>query len=225
MEPNQIRPFLKRAALTDARILPHDLEEALATTALWAVALAEIPYEFAVNAIAEHYAKSPFQVRPSDITDLWRRHSAGTLAPYVDPLPAADPDDPIAWAAELRAGRAAVAAGLPAPTVRQAIGPGGNEIGILAFQEEDLTAMRMQGDLKRMWAGANKQAHAENDRRKRLVLAHEDLAARLEQPPINMKPDCWSGYVPMEQGGNGLNNSQTRRALAALVAEAERRAA
>lgn len=225
MEPNLIRPFLRRAAATDPRILPGDEEEAFAATALWAVALADVPFEFAVNAIAEHSARSPYQVRPSDITDLWRRHSASALAPYVDPLPAADPDDPAAYAAELRAGRAAAATAGEAPTVRQALGPGRYEIAATSYEEEDLAAMRMEGDLKRMWAGVGKQALDENDRRRLLVLAHDDLAAKLGEAPINIKPECWSGFVPMERGVNGLNRSPVRRALAALVAEAERRAA
>lgn len=224
MEPTEIGPFLKRATAVDPRLLPGDADEAIAATALWAVALADVPYEFAVNALAEHGGNSPYQVRPSDITAMWKRHSAAQLGPYVDPLPKADPDDPQAYAAELRAGRVAAATS-PVGTIRQALGPGKHELAALTYEEEDLNAMRQQGDLKRMWNGVGKQARDENDRRKHLVLAHDDLTAKLAEPPINIKPECWSGFVPMERGVNGLNRSPVRRALAALVAEAERRAA
>jgi len=223
MIPAEIGPFLKRVAVTDPRILPGDEDEAFAATALWAVALRDVDFAFALNAVAAHYSRSPFLVKPSDIADLWRIHVKNSVSHYVDPAP--DTDDPHEYIAQIAAGRRAVQHGAPVPTIRAAIGPGAPEIAALAYQEEDLSAMRMEGDLKRMWEGVGKQAKADNDRRKRLVLAHEDLAQKLGEAPINIRPDAWSGFVPMEHGAAGFNNSPIRRALAELVAEAERRAA
>lgn len=226
MTPDQIGPFLRRVAVTDPRILPTDEEEAFAATALWAVALIDVDYGFALNAVAQHYGKSPFLVKPSDVVERWRAQARDKAERHIDPLPAADPDDPVAYAAELRASRQAAAAGTgPQQSARAALGPGRYEIAANSYQEDDLSAMRMEGDLKRMWSGSGERGKAEMARCKALVLAHEDLAARLAQPPINIRPDAWTGFIPMEQGGNGLNRSPVRRALAEILAEAERRAA
>lgn len=225
MTPDQIGPFLKQIALTDPRILPNDQDEALATIALWAVTLADVDPQFALNAVAQHAAQSPYLIKPSDIAAQWRTHVRDRAARHVDPVPAADPDDVTAYNAELRATRAAAAGNvIPLHGPRTALGPGKHELATLTYEEDDLGAMRLEGDLARMWAGVGQQAKDENDRRKRLVLAHPDLAERLGKPPINIRPDAWTGFVPMEIGVNGINRSPTRRALAALVAEAEQRA-
>ena len=224
MTPDQIGPFLKQIALIDSRILPNDQDEAAAAIAVWAVALIDVDPQFALNAVGRHAAQSPYLVKPSDIAAQWRTHIRDRAERHVDPLPAADPDDPIAYNAELRASRAAAASNVLAFTPRAALGPGRYETAALAYEEEDLGAMRLEGDLKRMWEGVDKRAKDENSRRKRLVLAHPDLAERLGRPPINIRPDAWTGYVPMEIGVNGINRSPICRALAALLAEAERRA-
>jgi hypothetical protein len=220
VNPEQIGPFLKQVALTDPRILPNDEQEAIAAIALWAVSLADVDDQFALNAVARHYGQSPYLVKPSDIAAQWRTHVRNRAERYVDPVPTADPDNITAYNAELLAGRRSRANSTP----RAALGPGKHELAALTYQEEDLGAMRLEGDLKRMWAGVGKQAKADNERRKRLVLAHPDLAERLGKPPINIRPDAWSGFVAQEIGASGINNSPIRRALAALVAEAERRA-
>jgi hypothetical protein len=221
MTPEHVGPFLKQIALTDPRILPTDTEEAIAAIALWAVSLADVDDHFALNAVARHYADSPYLIKPSDIAGQWRAHVRDRASRYVDPLPIADPDNPTAYNAELAAGRRSGTTNTPSA----ALGPGMPTVAALAYEPEDLGAMRLEGDLKRMWTGVGKQAKAENDRRKRLVLAHPDLAERLGQAPINIRLDCWSGFVPQELGVNGINRSPVRRALAALVEEAERRTA
>lgn len=225
MTPDQLPAFLKQVSLADPRLLPGDKAEAMAMAALWSVALADVDLEFALNAVGRHYAKSPFQVKPADVADQWRNHVKDRAQRYVDPVPTADPDDPIAYNAELLATRQAAVQTGHIPRPRTAIGPGAPEIAALAYEEEDLSAMRLEGDLKRMWEGVGGQAHAENKRRRGLVLAYEDLAERLAKAPINIRPDCWTGFVPQELGAGGLNRSPIRRALAELVAEAERRAA
>ena len=97
--------------------------------------------------------------------------------------------------------------------------------------EQDVAVLRRNpGDLLRLIKQARTNAAQENTRRRSLVLKHPDLAERLTQPPINhTTPDHWTGYVPPEYdapsvgGGQPINTSPARRALAALVAEAEAR--
>lgn len=221
MNPEDVGPFLTQISLVDPRILPSDKHEAAAAIAVWAVALIDVDPQFALNAVGQHYAQSHYLVKPSDITAQWRTHVRNRAERYVDPVPTADPDNTAAYNAELLAGRRSGTTSTPLA----ALGPGMPTIAALAYQPEDLNAMRLEGDLKRMWAGVGKQAKAENDRRKRLVLAHPDLAERLGKAPINIRPDAWTGFVPQELGVNGINRSPVRRALAELVAEAERRAA
>ncbi|MBV6697483.1 hypothetical protein KV557_10135 [Kitasatospora aureofaciens] len=226
MTPDEIGPFLIRAAATDIRILPTDEAEATATTALWAVAMADIPFEFAVNAIAVHYAKSPYQVRPSDITDLWKAHIRQT-AGQPDPIP--DTGDPVEYRRQLAANRraahrepvtasAAIAAisGRPAPAR-----------GVPDLTEDDVRALRQQQDLARMLKDGNTRAKAECERRKRLVLGYPDLAEELTKPPLAYaRPDCWNGGLGTDQIQDGRpNRSPSYRQLAAICAEAERRAA
>lgn len=99
--------------------------------------------------------------------------------------------------------------------------------------EQDVRELRKTpGDLIRLMKQARANAHAENARRRALVLRHPDLAARLCEPPIrHTTPEHWTGYVPPAHdapgvgGGLPLNTSPARAALGALVAEAEARAA
>lgn len=228
MTPDQIPRFLKAVSLTDARLLPSDTDEALAMTALWAVALADVDYAFALEAVARHYAKSPYQVRPSDIAAQWRTQAARRAERYVDPIPMADPDNPTAYAAELKTTRReAIATVTPIRPPRAALGPGAPQVAALSYGEDDVRAMRAQGDLAQVWKGGRDRAHAENARRKQLVLQHPDLAERLTKAPLNYpRPDQWSGYVPESEVWQGArNNSPAVAALWQLLAEAEARTA
>lgn len=97
--------------------------------------------------------------------------------------------------------------------------------------EQDVRELRREGDLLRLIKQARAQGAAENARRRALVLRYPDLAERLTQSPINhTTPEHWTGYVPPAHdpdtvgGGQPLNTSPARAALADLVAEAEHRA-
>lgn len=92
--------------------------------------------------------------------------------------------------------------------------------------DQDLIALIRQGDLGPYLRQATEAAHAENERRRRLVLRFPDLAVRLTQPPIgHATPEHWTGYIPPETTCTGaINDSPARPALLALVAEAEARA-
>lgn len=75
-----------------------------------------------------------------------------------------------------------------------------------------------------MWETAVKDAAARMKARKAAVLAHDDLARRLTEPPLNFaQPTQWNGGIPPETYGGERNDSARRDALAELTAEAERR--
>ena len=76
--------------------------------------------------------------------------------------------------------------------------------------EQDVRAMRQQGDLPRFFAGIIAGAANRNAQRRALVMRHPDLADRIAEMPGHA---AWSGSV-------GRN-----RETAAIVEEAERRAA
>lgn len=60
--------------------------------------------------------------------------------------------------------------------------------------------------------------------RRRLVLSHPDLAARLCEPPLGYtKPAQWSGFIPPEEFNGEHNRSPRRDALIDIAAEALRR--
>lgn len=100
------------------------------------------------------------------------------------------------------------------------------------LSEGDVRDLRRQGDLLTLIKQARAAAYAENKRRRALVLKHPDLAEQLTKPPIgHTTPEHWTGYVPPANdayglgGGQPINTSPARKALAALVAEAEARTA
>jgi hypothetical protein len=229
MTPDEIGPYLERIAATDPRILPTDKAEAIAATALWAVAMAPIPFQFAVNAVAQHYADSPYLVKPADVVTRWRAHARDAADRHVDAPPATD--DPHEYLAQIRTGRTeAVSNVIPISQRnahrRQALGPGMPQVAAMSCSDEDILAIRTQGDFVRLWKDTKQREQAKDDARKALVLQHEDLCQRLEQAHGLSRAECWNGRIPPERLPSGLlNPSPIRTALLAIVAEAERRAA
>jgi hypothetical protein len=107
----------------------------------------------------------------------------------------------------------------PAPSAAVAAG--------LSYTEEDIKAMRMEGDLKRIWKAETARASETCARRKALVLRYPDLAERLTEPPLSYaRPECWNGGLGTGSDWAGRpNTSPSYLQLAAIVAEAEQRAA
>ncbi|MGW6652450.1 hypothetical protein ACWGA4_21860 [Streptomyces rubiginosohelvolus] len=207
MNPSQIPQLLKQVSYADPRLLPEDEKELAALAALWAVVLSDVPPDFAMHAVGQHYAASPFPIKPSDIADRWRtvvrdrmgRHT-GTFEPNQHP--GLDPDDIEGYQQALRAERDAVRTGQRPPMPSRAIAP--------SLSTDDVRAMRQQGDLLRHIKEASRAARAENARRRKLVARYPDLNEQMHELPGHAR---WSGSV----GGN--------RRTAAIVAEAEERAA
>ncbi|MGP3684114.1 zinc finger domain-containing protein [Streptomyces sp. IBSNAI002] len=126
MNPEQIPQLLKQVSYADPRILPEDKKEIVGLSALWAGVLADVPAEFAMWAVGQHYAESPFPIKPSDIASRWRAHvrdrmnrHTGTLEPTR--YPELDPDDVAGFMHTLRTERQAVIMGQQPPTPLAAI--------------------------------------------------------------------------------------------------------
>lgn len=203
--------LLERIALVDDRIARTAPEEVTGQAEMWAVILRDVPPEFAATAVAEHYAASPHALRPADIATRWRAHTRARLADHTDPVPAADPDDEAAYRAALAANRHAVATGTTEPQ--------------RALSEDDVSALRAQGDLSEYIRQELARASDEREHRRRLVLRHPDLAARLTQPPLPYtSPEHWGGHLGADTWTGRPNTSPQRTALLEIVAEAEQRA-
>jgi hypothetical protein len=133
--PDQVPALLKQVSYADPRLLPADPQELLGLAALWATVLADVPTDFAMNAVGEHYATSPFPIKPSDIADRWNtkvrdrlNRDNGTFEPGDHP--GLDPDDIGGYLAALRGQRQAVAQGIQQPSNVKAItaGPAADEV-------------------------------------------------------------------------------------------------
>lgn len=210
MTPDQIPALLKQVSYADPRLLPNDKHELMGLAALWATVLADIPADYAMQAVGEHYANSPYPIKPSDIADRWRtqvrdrmRRDTTTFEPNAHPEINPDDETGDAYVAALRADRRAVATGQRPPTPSRAITSG-------EVQEGDIRAMRQQNDLKTFMRQAITQAATGNAYRRKLVARFPDLDEQVHALFGHAK---WSGSV----GGNART--------AAIVAEAERRAA
>jgi hypothetical protein len=94
------------------------------------------------------------------------------------------------------------------------------------LQRQLIESPRNVKSFRHLWEGAIGESKALSAERKRLVLAHPDLAAALTEPPIDMQsPLEWSGWLPVERDQYGDPNTSPRAmALARVVAEAYRRA-
>lgn len=93
-------------------------------------------------------------------------------------------------------------------------------------QREMLEAPRNPKSFKHLFQDAIIESKRMSMWRRDLVLHYPDLAERLTEPPIGLeRPHDWKGWLPpaRDQHGNA-NTSPRAMALAALVAEAQRRA-
>lgn len=214
MDPTQIPRLIAEIALADRRIRREDRAEQTSQTDMWAGILMDVPYEYAIKAAQEHYAKSQWAIQPSDIATRWHAEVRDRMARHTDPTPNVDPDDELEYRRAIRAGRTAVAQGAAAPANIRQLTSGVNE--------SDVRAMRQQGDLAEFIRAGMAEGKRNAAARRALILRHPDIAAKLLLPPLNYKfPEQWAGAMPPENWGGSLNNAPERRAILALVEEAE----
>lgn len=94
-----------------------------------------------------------------------------------------------------------------------------------ALTYDDIRGLKVGGDLGRFIKHHMAEAQRAAAHRRGLVLRYPDITAKLTQPPIGFSaPEKWNGYIPPATDCTGaMNTAPCRRALLALVAEAERR--
>lgn len=120
MKPSEVPQLLAQIALADPRVRREDPIELRAQIAMWAGILAEVPYDYALTAAHQHYAKSTWPILPADIATRWAATVRDRMNRHTDPAPAVDPDNETAYRAELAATRYAVATGAaPAVELRE----------------------------------------------------------------------------------------------------------
>lgn len=120
MTRTEIAALISYAAGLDPRTARDNAEDLADQFDQWADLLSDVPptaphptgrHWNAARAVRHHIATSPYPIKPSDVSRPWHAFKADILARHHDPLPAADPDDPAAWRAELANTRHAVATG------------------------------------------------------------------------------------------------------------------
>ncbi|MEU7046062.1 cell surface glycoprotein [Streptomyces varsoviensis] len=125
MTRREVAALLAYAVRLDPRSAPADQAAAEETLDQWADLLADVPptaphpvgrHWDAAQVVRHHIATSPYPIKPSDVSRPWHTFKTDVLGRHTDPVPAADPDNPEAWRAELLGTRTAVAAGTAAAT-------------------------------------------------------------------------------------------------------------
>jgi hypothetical protein len=124
LDRREVAAALAYIGRLDPRTIRNGTNETRDQIAQWQELLDDVP--FATDhgwdireAIRAHVRDSPYPILPVDIARRWRTHRRDRLNRHTDPTPAADPDDPVAWRAELLWSRNAVAVGTAAPSTHQ----------------------------------------------------------------------------------------------------------
>lgn len=129
MDAEEIPQLIAQIALADGRVRREDKMERRAQILMWAGILADVPYDFALRAVKEHYAQSQWPIAPGDIASRWQagvrdrlNRDNGTFEP--NDFPNLDPDDVIGYLEALRGQRTAVARGFQPPNTVKALTAG-----------------------------------------------------------------------------------------------------
>ncbi|WP_330338756.1 zinc finger domain-containing protein [Streptomyces sp. NBC_00557] len=130
MDRREVAAVLAYVGRLDPRTIRPGTGEARDQIAQWQELLDDVPFATdhgwdVREAIRSHVLDSPYPILPVDVARRWRPHRRDRLERHTDPIPAADPDDPAAWRAELLRSRNAVAAGIASPTTHRQIASGG----------------------------------------------------------------------------------------------------
>ncbi|GGR80750.1 hypothetical protein GCM10010252_19080 [Streptomyces aureoverticillatus] len=132
MNRREVAALLAYAVKLDPRSAPADQAAAEEVLDQWADLLADVPptaphpngrHWDASQVVRHHIATSPYPIKPSDVSRPWHSFRRDVVDRHHDPVPAASPDDPAAYRAELLGTRHAVALGAaPAATFRELTG-------------------------------------------------------------------------------------------------------
>lgn len=111
MTPTDVQRVLAYASAVDPRVRRNDPDERTLQVAAWHTQLAPYGIADARVAVDRHYAlPDPPALLPGRLRALIAGIREERLRTTLEPVPAADPDDPGAYIAALRSGRAHVAA-------------------------------------------------------------------------------------------------------------------
>lgn len=111
MNLQDVPELLKQISYADPRVLREDPAEQRGQVAMWATVLKDVPLQFALDAVGQHYATSPFPVLPADIAAKWKAETRRRLERHIETPPGVDPEDEVAYRRQLRAQRNGVATG------------------------------------------------------------------------------------------------------------------
>ncbi|MEU8989993.1 cell surface glycoprotein [Streptomyces sp. NPDC048558] len=123
MTREEVAALLAYAVRLDPRTAPADEAAAAEVLDQWADLLADVPpaaphpngrHWDASLVVRRHIATSPYPIKPSDVSRPWASFLRDVIDRHHDPVPAADPDHPAAYRAELLGTRHAVATGAQA---------------------------------------------------------------------------------------------------------------
>ncbi|MFI9580424.1 hypothetical protein ACIHCQ_00895 [Streptomyces sp. NPDC052236] len=126
MERREVAAVLAYTGRLDPRTIRTAPGEARDQLAQWHELLHDVPFVTdhgwdVREAIRAHVLDSPYPILPVDVARAWRRCRRDRLDRHTDPTPTADPDDLVAWRAELLGTRQAVATGMVAPSTHRQI--------------------------------------------------------------------------------------------------------
>ncbi|SFK74556.1 hypothetical protein [Streptomyces pini] len=122
MDRTETIRLLGVVSLADDRAVRTDETEQAVQVELWATALRDVPYDFAVQAIGEHYAESAWPIMPKDIAARWRTTVRDRISRHVE-LHVNDDLPDIGWRQTLAARRRAVIHGEQQPALPPASAP------------------------------------------------------------------------------------------------------
>ncbi|MET9448179.1 zinc finger domain-containing protein [Streptomyces cinerochromogenes] len=130
MERREVAAVLAYIGRLDPRTIRTDPGEARDQLAQWHELLHDVPFATdhgwdVREAIRAHVLGPPYPILPVDVARAWRTYRRDRIDRHTDPTPAADPDDPTAWRAELLGTRQAVATGTAAPSTHRQLTNGG----------------------------------------------------------------------------------------------------
>ncbi|MGW4426618.1 zinc finger domain-containing protein [Streptosporangium sp. NPDC004631] len=106
---DQVIDLLTCAAAYDRRTIGET------DVAAWTLAIGDLPYDDAQAAIVGHYSESTDWLMPAHVRTRVRQARERNIARHPVPELPADPDDPAAYRAELKAAVAQLANGMQAP--------------------------------------------------------------------------------------------------------------
>ncbi|MEV8417809.1 hypothetical protein AB0P45_30050 [Streptomyces niveus] len=124
MKASELPQLLAQVALADPRVRRADEIEQRAQISMWAGILTDVPYDYALDAVHQHYAMSTWPILPADIATRWAATVRDRMLRDVDPTPSVDPDNAAAYRQALAEHRRAVITGQTPVVEHQALTAG-----------------------------------------------------------------------------------------------------